>query len=260
MAYFPFMMEIEGRKLLIIGGGKVALRKCKIFLEYGAQVTVVSPRLCPELAALCPESAAFSPKPSAFTPEPAVLFRNPVPKAEEEEAVCRAEKSAEKENQKEPFAGTQDGGSLQWIDSEYREEFLDREVFAVVAATDRREVNRRIAGDCQRRRLPVNVADDPRLCSFIVPALVRRGDLSIAVSTGGKSPGLASRIRQELALRYDESYGERLALLGVYRDRVLAEDLPEEEKQKLLRESLDLPRRQLLRRLEEKKVGKGWRP
>jgi len=89
---------------------------------------------------------------------------------------------------------------------EYRPGDLDGAWFAV-AATDDEAVNRRVAADAGRLRIFCNVADAPELCTCQMPAVLRRGLLQIAVSTGGASPALAVRIRDELAARYGESYG-----------------------------------------------------
>ena len=71
-------------------------------------------------------------------------------------------------------------------------------MFLVIGATDDPEVNRMISAEARSRRLLCNIVDRPRECSFIVPAIVRRGDLVIAVSTGGRSPALAKKIREDL--------------------------------------------------------------
>jgi precorrin-2 dehydrogenase len=79
----------------------------------------------------------------------------------------------------------------------YQASDLD-ERFLVVAATSSYEVNRRVWADAEERRMFCNVADVPELCSFILPAVVRRDPIAIAVSTGGASPALAQRIRDEI--------------------------------------------------------------
>ncbi|MCL2766384.1 MAG: bifunctional precorrin-2 dehydrogenase/sirohydrochlorin ferrochelatase [Peptococcaceae bacterium] len=110
-------------------------------------------------------------------------------------------------------------------------------VVLVVCATDNREINRQVAADCTARNLPVNVVDQPELCSFLVPAVVRRGDLTIAVSTGGKSPLLARKIRESLEQSYGEQYGEFLDLLSRYRRGVL-EKIPDEKKKRDILEQM----------------------
>lgn len=91
----------------------------------------------------------------------------------------------------------------------------------VVAATDSPRTNRQVAGDAEARRVLVNVVDVPRLCSFIVPATVSRGSLCLAISTGGASPALAKRIREDLEHLYGREYGAFLKLLERARRAVL---------------------------------------
>ncbi|WP_031513653.1 precorrin-2 dehydrogenase/sirohydrochlorin ferrochelatase family protein [Desulfofalx alkaliphila] len=102
----------------------------------------------------------------------------------------------------------------------------------VISATDNEEVNRRVAELCFSKNILVNVADDPGKCSFFVPAVVRQGDLSIAVSTGGKSPLLAARIREQLERTYGPEYAEFLELLGQVRiDLIQNIDQPEKRRE-----------------------------
>ena len=94
-------------------------------------------------------------------------------------------------------------------------------IFLVIGSTDREEVNRQVAEDCASRGLLVNIVDDPTKGNFFVPAVVRRGALTIAVSTGGKSPLLARRIREELEKTYGPHYEEFLDILGELREDVI---------------------------------------
>jgi precorrin-2 dehydrogenase/sirohydrochlorin ferrochelatase len=104
--------------------------------------------------------------------------------------------------------------------------------FLVIAATDDPSVNARVAKDARNRGIPVNVVDDPRGCDFIVPSLVEQGDLSIAVSTGGKSPALAKKIRKDLEGLYGNEYSLLLEILGELRERMIAEGRdPDENRQ-----------------------------
>jgi siroheme synthase-like protein len=80
--------------------------------------------------------------------------------------------------------------------------------FLVVAATPDRAVNRRVFEDAEARSLLCNVADDAELCSFILPAVYRRDPIALAVSTGGASPALAKRLRDELGGQIDERHVE----------------------------------------------------
>jgi precorrin-2 dehydrogenase/sirohydrochlorin ferrochelatase len=90
----------------------------------------------------------------------------------------------------------------------------------VVAATDDPAINEAIWREAESRGCLINVVDDPAHCNFYVPATVRRGTLTISISTGGNSPGLARRLRQALETQFDETYEPYLALLGELRPLV----------------------------------------
>ena len=92
--------------------------------------------------------------------------------------------------------------------------------FLLFCATDDAAVNRAAAAEGKRFGALVNVADAPELCDFTLPGQVRRGDLLLTVSTGGKSPAFARRMRQELERQYGDDYGNYLELLGELRAEV----------------------------------------
>lgn len=139
MTYYPIFLDLAGKPVLVVGAGKVALRKTKGLLEAGASVTVVAPRAEQEFAHL------------------AVTLRS----------------------------------------RRFRVADMDGAVL-VFAATDDRRVNHRVAEAAARRGIPVNVADAPSECAFIVPARITRGNLQIAISTGGESPRLAATLRRKI--------------------------------------------------------------
>jgi precorrin-2 dehydrogenase/sirohydrochlorin ferrochelatase len=87
----------------------------------------------------------------------------------------------------------------------------------VIASTDSPCINGRIARDCRRRRIPVNVVDVTHLCEFIVPAIVEQGSIQLAVSTGGKSPALARTLKEDLQKFVGPEYAEVNDLLGSLR-------------------------------------------
>ena len=91
--------------------------------------------------------------------------------------------------------------------------------FIVIAATDNSEINAQVADEAEERGILINVVDVPKLSNFIVPSYLRRGDVAIAVSTGGKSPALARKIRSELESRFSDEY----AALAVLVDEVRSE-------------------------------------
>ena len=168
MAYFPFFVDLEGQRGLIVGGGAVALRKAEKLLPYGPALTVVAPEPVSELAAL-----------------PVELTRR-----------------------------------------EFQPEDLDRADF-VIAATDNEEENHRISALCQGRKIPVNVVDDKEVCSFLFPALVRRGNLSVGVSTGGSSPTAAIWLKEQIEGLLPEQTEEILTWLEAQRP-LLKERLPDQ--------------------------------
>src|SRR5437016_12972351 len=92
--------------------------------------------------------------------------------------------------------------------------------FLAVVATASRSLNERIYLDAQRRGVLCNVVDVPDLCDFFYPAVVRRGDLQIAISTGGESPALAQRLRKELERQFGPEFAEWVKTLGSEREKL----------------------------------------
>jgi precorrin-2 dehydrogenase/sirohydrochlorin ferrochelatase len=112
-------------------------------------------------------------------------------------------------------------------------------VFLVIGATDQAELNRRIKRDAQAAKALCNVADQPQLCDFILPAVVNQGDLALAITTGGRSPALAKRLRRELQGQFGPEYAELTALLGAIRTRLLAAGHDPEGHRRVLNALLD---------------------
>ena len=106
--------------------------------------------------------------------------------------------------------------------------------FLAVVATNSRSLNERIYQEAQRRGVLCNVVDVPDLCDFFYPAVMRRGDLQIAVSTAGQSPSLAQKIRQQLEKQFGPAYAAWVEELGETRKLILASDLDQERKLDLL--------------------------
>lgn len=161
---YPIMIDLMGKEITVIGGGKIAYRKVNNFLKFGYEVTVVSREFIED-------------------------FNNI-------------------ENK------------IKIIKDEYSEKYI-KDSFIVVAATNNKKVNESIGMFCRSNNKLVNVIDDQKLSNFIVPSCVKRGDLVISISTGGKSPSLASKIRKDLEIQYDDSYEEFLILLGELRVQIL---------------------------------------
>jgi len=167
-AYYPIFLDLAEKRCVVIGGGRVAERKCTSLIKAGARVTVISPEITKRL-------------------------------------------SAYKEK-----------GMIRHIPRGYRKGDI-RSAFLVIAATASEETNRRIAEDARGGNTLLNVVDTPSLCNFIVPSVVRRGLLTIAISTGGASPALAKEIRKELQRIYGPEYARYLSLLKEARSKAMKE-------------------------------------
>ena len=126
-------------------------------------------------------------------------------------------------------------GAIVWEAREFKATDLDG-VFSVIAATSSREVNGAIFHEAQQRNILCNVVDDPEYCDFYYPAVVRRGDLQLAISTNGHSPALAQRIRRELEIQFGPEYGEWLEELGKIRQQLFASGMNPDERRRLLHE------------------------
>ncbi len=94
--------------------------------------------------------------------------------------------------------------------------------FLVIGATDDSELNRRISADAEKKNMLCNIADVPEICNFIVPSVIRRGDLVISVSTSGKSPAFAKHLRKELEKKIGDEYAQFLILMGAIRKKLLS--------------------------------------
>lgn len=123
-------------------------------------------------------------------------------------------------------------GRVEHVAREYRPGDL-AEAFLAISATDERAINEQVWREAEARRIPVNVVDDPPRCSFIAPSIVRQGDLAIAISTAGKAPALAVRLRQRLERSLGREYARFLELAGTLR-APLAARYPDFEYRKAL--------------------------
>lgn len=119
----------------------------------------------------------------------------------------------------ERLARQAEAGEIELVRRRYERGDLAGAAVAI-AATDDAEVNRGVYEEATAGGIPVNVVDDPPHCTFIAPSIVRRGDLLIAISTGGKAPALAVRIRERLERDFGEEYARFLEVVGSLRDEV----------------------------------------
>lgn len=115
---------------------------------------------------------------------------------------------------------------ITWLERAYRPGDLDGS-FLVIAATDDPLVNAAIWQECRRLGCLVNVVDDPERCNFILPSLVRRDELAIAITTGGASPALARRLREKLETLIGPEYGTLAGILGKLRPTLTSRILPQ---------------------------------
>lgn len=158
--WYPCLLDVEGKKTLVVGGGKVAEKKTLGLLDSGAKVTVVSPELTLNLHKL-------------------------------------------HENQQ-----------IIWLERTFVAQDMD-DAWLVVTATDRLEVQEEISKLATEKKIFCNRVDKKDLCSFIVPSVLRKGGLCVAISTLGKSPAFAKHIREKLEqlLPEDDRYLELIDAL-----------------------------------------------
>ncbi|ANC18541.1 NAD(P)-binding protein [Bacillus thuringiensis] len=200
---YPLTVRVNEKRVVVIGGGKVAGFKIIPLLKQGADIVVISPELDANLVKLVEEK------------------------------------------------------KIRWYQREYEKSDI-KSAFLVVAASSDSILNEQVAEDAAENQL-VNVITNPEIGNVHFPAAIHRGLLNIAVSTGGASPKLAKKIRDDIANKYDETYESYLDFL--YEVRLKLKDLQLEKRERniLLQEVLksvyvqnEGKRESFLRELEEK--------
>ena len=121
------------------------------------------------------------------------------------------------------------------IQDVFRTQYIEN-CFLVIAATGEKEVNCEISRYCEENRILVNIIDEPELCSLITPAYLRRGNLTISISTGGKSPALAKKIKEEISKNYPAEYSEYVETMGLVRERIMKKGHSQQERTQILDE------------------------
>lgn len=150
----------------------------------------------------------------------------------------------------DPLQQWADQGRISHIARTYRPGDLDGS-FLVIGATDNPTVNEHIWQEAHERGILINVVDAPARCTFTLPAIVSRGDLTVAIATGGKAPALAVRLREQLENLIGQEYGRFLELVGVLR-LPLAKRYPDfEQRRALWYRLVDSDVLELLRRRDE---------
>lgn len=143
MTYFPFYCDIEQKKWLLVGGGRVAAGKFSRLIAFTEKITVIAPDISSEIRENAPSGVLF-------------------------------------------------------LERDFEEADLGR-ADIVVAATGDRQLNAWIASACRSRGIMVNAVDDPDNCDFIFPAIIKRGRLTVSVSTDGASPVYAAALKKEIS-------------------------------------------------------------
>ncbi|MGD2268863.1 MAG: bifunctional precorrin-2 dehydrogenase/sirohydrochlorin ferrochelatase [Desulfobacterales bacterium] len=139
-----------------------------------------------------------------------------------------------------------DAGVIKLHQRPYRSNDLER-VFLVIGATDDAKLNRHISTDADRLSVLCNIADRPQECNFILPAVIARGDLTISISTSGKSPALAKMLRKRLEDQFGEEYAVFLQLMGGIRNKLLTQSHEPEAHKELFEKLVNSELLQLIR-------------
>jgi siroheme synthase-like protein len=186
MSLFPIFVKLEGRLIVVVGGGKIAEAKIPGVLAAGGRVRLIAPSVTPEIA----EWVRF--------------------------------------------------GKIDWLPKEFETAELDG-AFLVIAATSAPGVNKAVYREAETRGILCNAVDDIENCHFYYGAVVQRGDLQIAISTNGKSPALAQRLRLEFEAEFGPEYEVWLEWLGAAREALRASGPSSETTKKLLHELAGQP-------------------
>jgi precorrin-2 dehydrogenase/sirohydrochlorin ferrochelatase len=140
----------------------------------------------------------------------------------------------------EAVADMEREGAIERIAGVFRPEQMDGAALAI-GSTDNSDVNRLVFEEASRRNIPVNIVDQPQLCTFIVPSVVRRGDLVIAISTSGKSPAVAKRARMALEKTFGDEWAAYLEMMGEARERLLSSVADDAERERKFNRLADSP-------------------
>jgi precorrin-2 dehydrogenase / sirohydrochlorin ferrochelatase len=177
---YPLFLDLIGKICVVVGGGRVAQRKCLTLVKAGAAVTIISPTLTPLLE-----------------------------KYKRDGLIIHKKRRYQR-------------GDI-------------KTAFLVIAATDSEKTNKKIALDATAIQKLLNVVDNPSLCNFIVPSVVKRSLLTIAISTGGASPSMAKAIRKELEKLYGPEFSRYLRVIKKIRSKAMEEIPDKREREKFLK-------------------------
>ena len=177
MSLFPVFVKLQGRLVVVVGGGEVAAGKIDGLMLAGARVRIVAPEVHASLV--------------------------------------------------EPIRNRK----IEWLPRTFEAGDLNGATLAI-AATSAPGVNASVYREAETRGILCNAVDDIENCHFYYGSIVQRGDLQIAISTNGKSPALAQRLRQELEQQFGPEYEVWLEWLGAARELLRAADGSDTESNK----------------------------
>jgi precorrin-2 dehydrogenase/sirohydrochlorin ferrochelatase len=163
--FYPIFLNLEGHRVVVIGGGEVAERKIQSLLDTGAIIVVISPEVTPDIASLYRQNRI---------------------------ELCK----------RLYMPGDCAGAAL------------------VLSATGDPEVSKAVYTEASALGIFINTADQPAQCSFIMPAVIRRGDIGVAISTSGTSPALAARLRRRISEVIGPEYARLAKLLSQARPEI----------------------------------------
>src|SRR5216684_2418997 len=186
MSLFPIFLKLQGRLVLVVGGGNIAEGKIAGLLGTGARVRVISPAITPAISEWVRER------------------------------------------------------KIEWLPKVFEQGDLFG-AHLVIAATSATGVNELVFCEADARKILCNAVDDIEHCHFYYGSVVQRGDLQIAISTNGKSPALAQRLRQELEAQFGPEYETWLQWLGAARETLRSADPNPESAKTLLRQLASKP-------------------
>jgi len=146
-----------------------------------------------------------------------------------------------------------DRGVIQLNERAFQFDDLDN-MFLVIGATDNEALNFKIHAAAGRRGMLCNIADRPEACNFILPSIVNRGDLIIAISTSGKSPAFAKKLRKQLEAQFGNEYAEFLDLMGAIRKKLLSKDHEPEAHKHLFEQLIERDLVQMLKNADAENI------
>lgn len=201
MGLFPIFVKLEGRLVVVIGGGKIAEAKISGLISAGARIRLIAPSITEQIA----EWVRF--------------------------------------------------GKIDWLPKECELKDLDG-AYLTIAATSALGVNEAVFREAERRGILCNAVDDIEHSHFYYGAVVQRGDLQIAISTNGKSPSLAQRLRQEFEEQFGPEYETWLEWLGVARETLRARGPNSDTTKRLLHELASRPMFEQFVREAQRRTGR----